>query len=140
MSVLRPGPDPLQPWTATEIDRLPTSHRLRVADLFGDGHPVVVNAALLQYLDMFATQRNHQIGFSVLSTEQGSSMIRRHRVATVTQHRARLLIGAITDRSDSARTGHPHHISQATLPQLLSEQRRSHYRSSAIETAYKRDV
>jgi hypothetical protein len=102
--------------------------------------PVVVNAALLQYLDMFATQRNHQIGFSVLSTEQGSSMIRRHRVATVTQHRARLLIGAITDRSDSARTGHPHHISQATLPQLLSEQRRSHYRSSAIETAYKRDV
>jgi FG-GAP-like repeat/FG-GAP repeat len=46
VSVLRPGSDPLKPWTATEIDRLPTSHRLRVADLFGDGHPVVVNAAL----------------------------------------------------------------------------------------------
>lgn len=46
VSVLRPGSDPLQPWTATEIDRLPTSHRLRVVDLFGDGHPVVVNAAL----------------------------------------------------------------------------------------------
>jgi FG-GAP-like repeat/FG-GAP repeat len=46
VSVLRPGSDPLKPWTATEIDRLPTSHRLRVADLFGDGHPVIVNAAL----------------------------------------------------------------------------------------------
>ncbi len=46
VSVLRPGADPLQPWTATEIDRLPTSHRLRVADLFGDGHPVVINAPL----------------------------------------------------------------------------------------------
>jgi hypothetical protein len=46
VSVLRPGPDVRQPWTATEIDRLPTSHRLRVADLFEDGHPVVVNAAL----------------------------------------------------------------------------------------------
>ena len=46
VSVLHPGPDPLQPWIATEIDRLATSHRLRVADLFGDGHPVVVNAPL----------------------------------------------------------------------------------------------
>ncbi len=46
VSVLRPGADPLQPWVATEIDRLPTSHRLRVADLFGDGRPVVINAPL----------------------------------------------------------------------------------------------
>jgi hypothetical protein len=46
VSVLRPSSDPLKPWTATEIDRLPTSHRLRVADLFGGGNPVVVNAAL----------------------------------------------------------------------------------------------
>jgi hypothetical protein len=46
VSVLRPGTDIRQPWTATEIDRLPTSHRLRVADLFHDGRPVVINAAL----------------------------------------------------------------------------------------------
>jgi hypothetical protein len=46
VSVLRPGADVREPWSATEIDRLPTSHRLRVADLFHDGHPVVVNAAL----------------------------------------------------------------------------------------------
>jgi hypothetical protein len=46
VSVLRPKEDITQPWTVTEIDRLPTSHRLRTADLFGDGHPVVINAAL----------------------------------------------------------------------------------------------
>ena len=89
---------------------------------------------------MFATQRNHQISSKVLSTDQRSPMIRRHRITTLTQHRARLLIGAIAHASDGARTGHPHHITQTALPQLLSEQRRSHHRSSAIETAYKRDV
>ena len=46
VSVLRPGNDVREPWTATEIDRLPTSHRLRVADLFDNGNPVVINAAL----------------------------------------------------------------------------------------------
>ncbi|HTP35756.1 MAG TPA: VCBS repeat-containing protein, partial [Candidatus Acidoferrales bacterium] len=46
VTVLRPGSDPREPWTATEIDRLPTSHRLRFADIFGNGKPVVVNAAL----------------------------------------------------------------------------------------------
>ena len=45
VSVLRPNGDPREPWTATEIDRLTTSHRLRVADIFGNGKPVVVNAA-----------------------------------------------------------------------------------------------
>ncbi len=46
VSVLRPNGDPREPWTATEIDRLTTSHRLRLADIFGNGKPVVVNAAL----------------------------------------------------------------------------------------------
>jgi len=45
VSVLRPNGDPRQPWTVTEIDRLPTSHRLRVAKIDG-GKPIVVNAAL----------------------------------------------------------------------------------------------
>src|ERR1700735_2253698 len=67
-------------------------------------------------------------------------MIRRHRITTLTQHRTRLLIGAVTYRSDSARTGHLHQITQTTLLQLLSEQHRSHHRSSAIEAAYKRDM
>jgi hypothetical protein len=46
VSVLRPGDDPREPWTATEIDRLTTSHRLRTADIDGSGHLVVVNAPL----------------------------------------------------------------------------------------------
>src|SRR5215475_9522535 len=45
VSVLRRGADPAQPWTATEIDRLPTSHRLRIAQVAG-GRMIVVNAAL----------------------------------------------------------------------------------------------
>jgi hypothetical protein len=45
VSVLRAGPDVRQPWTATEIDRLSTSHRLRLARI-DRGRPVVVNAPL----------------------------------------------------------------------------------------------
>src|SRR5579872_6331888 len=33
-------------WTAREIDRLPTSHRLLIADIDGSGHPVVISAPL----------------------------------------------------------------------------------------------
>lgn len=45
VSLLRHNGDPRQPWTITEIDRLTTSHRLRVARIDG-GKPVVVNAPL----------------------------------------------------------------------------------------------
>jgi hypothetical protein len=45
ISVLRHDGDPRRPWKATEIDRIPTSHRLRLAKIDG-GPPVVVNAAL----------------------------------------------------------------------------------------------
>ncbi len=45
VSLLKHNGDPRQPWTVTEIDRLTTSHRLRVAKIDG-GKPVVVNAAL----------------------------------------------------------------------------------------------
>jgi hypothetical protein len=46
VSLLRPTDDPEQPWKAEEIDRLPTSHRLRLADFAGSGFPVVINAPL----------------------------------------------------------------------------------------------
>ena len=46
VSVLHPGDDPREPWTVTEIDRLPTSHRLRTADIDGSGRLVVINAPL----------------------------------------------------------------------------------------------
>src|ERR1700739_817025 len=102
--------------------------------------PVVINATLAQHPNVFATQRNHQISSNQRSTDQPNPMIRRHRITTLTQHQARLLIGAITRTSEGARAGHPHQIAQPTLPHLLSEQRLSHHRPSAIETAYKRDV
>jgi hypothetical protein len=38
--------DPRQPWKFSEIDRLPTSHRLRWADIDGSGKKVLVNAPL----------------------------------------------------------------------------------------------
>jgi hypothetical protein len=46
VSVLHSDSDPRRPWKVTEIDRLTTSHRLRWADIFGDGKRVLVNAPL----------------------------------------------------------------------------------------------
>jgi hypothetical protein len=46
VSVLKHNGDPRQPWTATEIDRLTTSHRLRWADIDGSGRKVVIDAPL----------------------------------------------------------------------------------------------
>jgi len=44
VSVLHPNGDPRQPWTIREIDRLPTSHRLRTIKIAGE--TAVINAAL----------------------------------------------------------------------------------------------
>jgi hypothetical protein len=46
VSVLRPRGDPREPWSVEEIDRLPTSHRIRFADIDGSGKKVAVNAPL----------------------------------------------------------------------------------------------
>jgi hypothetical protein len=46
VSVLRHNGDPRNLWTATEIDRIPASHRLRTADIDGGGKRVVINSAL----------------------------------------------------------------------------------------------
>jgi hypothetical protein len=46
VSVLRHNGDPRQLWTVKEIDRLPTSHRLRWASIDGSGHKVLINAPL----------------------------------------------------------------------------------------------
>jgi hypothetical protein len=46
VSVLHHNGDPRNPWTATEIDRIPASHRLRTADIDGSGKRVVINSAL----------------------------------------------------------------------------------------------
>lgn len=46
VSILEHDGDPRGPWKVREIDRLPTSHRLRWADIAGSGKKVLVNAPL----------------------------------------------------------------------------------------------
>lgn len=46
VGVLHHQGDPRQPWKLTEIDRLPTSHRVRWADIDGSGKKVAINAPL----------------------------------------------------------------------------------------------
>lgn len=46
VSLLHAQGDPRELWSVREIDRLTTSHRLRVADIDGSGHKVFVNAPL----------------------------------------------------------------------------------------------
>jgi hypothetical protein len=57
VAVLKPNGDPRQPWTLTEIDRLPTSHRLRWANI--DGSKVVVNAPLMGANAVAPDYRDH---------------------------------------------------------------------------------
>jgi len=45
--ILKSGPDPRQPWTAREIDRIPTVHRLRWIDLDGHGKKVLLVAPMI---------------------------------------------------------------------------------------------
>jgi hypothetical protein len=45
--LLKSGPDPRQPWTAREIDRIPTIHRLRWIDLEGEGKKVLLAAPMI---------------------------------------------------------------------------------------------
>ncbi len=45
--ILKSGPDPRQPWTSREIDRVPTVHRLRWIDLKGDGKKVLLVAPMI---------------------------------------------------------------------------------------------
>ena len=46
LSLLTHGADPREPWKVIEIDRIPTSHRLRWADIYGNGKKVLVDAPL----------------------------------------------------------------------------------------------
>lgn len=46
VGVLRHDGDPRQPWKLQQIDAIPSSHRIRWADIDGSGHKVVINAPL----------------------------------------------------------------------------------------------
>jgi hypothetical protein len=57
VAVLKPNGDPRQPWTLTEIDRLPTSHRIRMAKI--DGKTVVIDAPLIGPKAVAPEYRDH---------------------------------------------------------------------------------
>ena len=46
VSLLVHDSDVRKPWRMTEIDRIPTTHRIRAADIFGNGKKVAVSAPL----------------------------------------------------------------------------------------------
>jgi hypothetical protein len=46
VAILHHQGDPRQPWSVKEIDRIPTSHRLRWADIDGSGKKVLIDAPL----------------------------------------------------------------------------------------------
>ena len=46
LTLLTHAGDPTQPWQAREVDRTPTVHRIRWADVDGTGRPVLVTAPL----------------------------------------------------------------------------------------------
>lgn len=46
ISILKHRGDPAEPWERTDIDRLPTSHRLRWADIDGTRKKILINAPL----------------------------------------------------------------------------------------------
>ena len=47
LSLLSHQGDPTQPWSVREIDRTPTAHRVRWADIEGNGRKVLVNSPLV---------------------------------------------------------------------------------------------
>jgi hypothetical protein len=57
VAVLKHNGNPRQPWTLTEIDRLPTSHRIRTANF--EGKKVFVNAPLLGSKAVAPEYRDH---------------------------------------------------------------------------------
>jgi hypothetical protein len=59
VSILQSQEDPRKPWKVREIDRLPTSHRLRWADVDGSGNKVLVNAPLAGSASVPPEYRSH---------------------------------------------------------------------------------
>jgi hypothetical protein len=47
LAILRSNGDPTEPWTLTEIDAIPTAHRVRFADADDSGTPVLINAPIV---------------------------------------------------------------------------------------------
>ena len=59
VSILAHQGDPAGPWSIKEIDRVPTSHRLRFADIDGSGRKVLVNFPLVGAQAVAPDYRDH---------------------------------------------------------------------------------
>ena len=59
VSILTHQGDPTGPWAMREIDRVPTSHRLRFVDIDGTGRTVLVNAPLTGLQALAPDYRDH---------------------------------------------------------------------------------
>jgi hypothetical protein len=59
VSILTHQGDPARPWSIKEIDRVPTSHRLRFADIEGSGKKVLVNFPLIGSQAVAPDYRDH---------------------------------------------------------------------------------
>ena len=59
VSILTHQGDPAGPWSIKEIDRVPTSHRLRFADIDGTGKKVLVNFPLIGSQAVAPDYRDH---------------------------------------------------------------------------------
>ena len=59
VSILTHQGDPAGPWSVKEIDRVPTSHRLRFADIDGSGRKVLVNFPLIGAQAVAPDYRGH---------------------------------------------------------------------------------
>lgn len=59
VSILTHKGDPTRPWSIKEIDRVPTSHRLRFADIDGTGRKVLVNFPLIGSRAVAPEYRDH---------------------------------------------------------------------------------
>lgn len=59
VSILTHQGDPAGPWSIREIDRVPTSHRLRFADIDGSGKKVLINFPLIGAQSVAPDYRAH---------------------------------------------------------------------------------
>ena len=59
LSLLTHQEDPRQPWSVKEIDRIPTTHRVRFVDIDGKGTKVLVNAPLIGEHAVAPEYRDH---------------------------------------------------------------------------------
>ena len=107
MLILKSGPDPRQPWTSREIDRIPTVHRIRWIDLAGDGKKVLLVAPMI---GAKATPPDYADNVPVYLYRPGRVEARTvHRPAArhSAQHHAGPLAGAGRAAHDGGLSRHP---------------------------------